>query len=66
MIDLCNKLVDNDLSKNDLLERIEIQKTCQGDIEAIIPPPKAVTNIISQVTKFIFSTLKISAKLFIN
>lgn len=35
MIDLCNKLVDNDLSKNDLLERIEIQKTCQGDIEAI-------------------------------
>ena len=35
MIDLCNKLVDNDLNKNDLLERIEIQKTCQGDIEAI-------------------------------
>ena len=35
MIDLCNKLVDNNLTKNDLLERIEIRKTCPEDIEAI-------------------------------
>ena len=35
MIDLCNKLVDNNLTKNDLLERIEIKKTCQEDMEAI-------------------------------
>lgn len=34
-IDLCNKLVDNDLSRKDLLERIEIQKTSIYDLENI-------------------------------
>lgn len=35
MIDLCNKLVDNNLSKNDLLERIEINKTSVEDFNQI-------------------------------
>ena len=35
MIDLCNKLIDNDLTKNDLLERVEIRKTSAEDFEAI-------------------------------
>jgi hypothetical protein len=30
-IDLCNKLVDNDLTKEELLERVEIQKTKEDD-----------------------------------
>ena len=34
-IDLCNKLVDNDLTKNDLLERVEIKKTSKDDLEEI-------------------------------
>ena len=35
MIDLCNKLVDNNLDRNDLLDRVEIRKTCMDDLEAI-------------------------------
>lgn len=35
MIDLCNKLVDNDLTKNDLLEKVEIQKTTKEDLDQI-------------------------------
>lgn len=35
MIDLCNKLVDNDLTKKDLLEKVEIQKTKKDDLEQI-------------------------------
>ena len=35
MIDLCNKLVDNDLTKNDLLERVEIIKTSKEDLDQI-------------------------------
>lgn len=35
MIDLCNKLIDNDLAKKDLLEKVEIQKTSVEDFEAI-------------------------------
>lgn len=35
MIDLCNKLVDNDLAREDLLERIEIRKTSVEDLEQI-------------------------------
>ena len=35
MIDLCNKLIDNDLSRNDLLERVEIKKTSKDDLNAI-------------------------------
>lgn len=34
-IDLCNKLVNNDLTKNDLLERVEIQKTSKNDLDKI-------------------------------
>ena len=34
-IDLCNKLVDNDLTKNDLLERVEIRKTSKDDLDQI-------------------------------
>lgn len=35
MIDLCNKLIDNDLSRKDLLERVEIKKTSKNDLEQI-------------------------------
>jgi ribosomal protein S18 acetylase RimI-like enzyme len=35
MIDLCNKLVDNDLAREDLLERVEIRKTSVEDLEQI-------------------------------
>ena len=35
MIDLCNKLVDNDLTREDLLERVEIRKTSIEDLEQI-------------------------------
>ena len=35
MIDLCNKLVDNDLTQNDLLERVEIRKTSKEDLDQI-------------------------------
>ena len=35
MIDLCNKLVDNDLTKNDLLEKVEIKKTTKDDLDQI-------------------------------
>ena len=35
MIDLCNRLVDNKLTKNDLLERVEIRKTTPNDLENI-------------------------------
>lgn len=34
-IDLCNKLIDNDLTRNDLLERVEIKKTSKDDLENI-------------------------------
>ena len=34
-IDLCNKLVDNDLTQNDLLERVEIRKTSKEDLDQI-------------------------------
>lgn len=34
-IDLCNKLVDNNLSRNELLERIEIRKTSIEDFSEI-------------------------------
>lgn len=34
-IDLCNKLINNDLSKKDLLERVEIKKTSKDDLEEI-------------------------------
>ena len=35
MIDLCNKLIDNDLSRKDLLERVEIKKTSKDDLDQI-------------------------------
>lgn len=35
MIDLCNKLIDNDLTREDLLERVEIRKTSIEDLEQI-------------------------------
>ena len=35
MIDLCNKLVDNDLAREDLLGRVEIRKTSVEDLEQI-------------------------------
>lgn len=35
MIDLCNKLVDNDLTREELLERVEIQKTSNNDLNDI-------------------------------
>ena len=35
MIELCNKLIDNDLSRKDLLDRIEIQKTNEDDFDKI-------------------------------
>ena len=34
-IDLCNKLVNNDLTKQDLLERVEIKKTSKDDLDSI-------------------------------
>lgn len=34
-IDLCNKLVDNDLTRNELLKRVEIRKTSDDDLEQI-------------------------------
>ena len=34
-IDLCNKLVDNDLTRQELLERIEIRKTTSDDLEDV-------------------------------
>lgn len=35
MIDLCNKLVDNDLTRDELLERVVVKKTERGDFEEI-------------------------------
>jgi len=35
MIDLCNKLIDNELTREELLERVEIRKTCQNDLMQI-------------------------------
>ena len=35
MIELCNKLIDNDLSRKDLLERVEIKKTSKDDLYQI-------------------------------
>ena len=35
MIDVANKLIDNDLSKDDLLKRVEIRKTTEDDFVAI-------------------------------
>ena len=35
LIDLCNKLIDNDLSRKDLLERVEIKKTSKDDLDQI-------------------------------
>ena len=35
MLDLCNRLVDNKLTKDDLLERVEIKKTTPDDLEDI-------------------------------
>ena len=38
-IDLCNKLINNDLTKEDLLERVEVTKTTKDigiNIDAII------------------------------
>ena len=35
MIDLCNRLVDNYLTKDDLLDRVEIRKTSPSDLEDI-------------------------------
>ena len=34
-IDLCNKLIDNDLTRNELLERVEIKKTSIEDLVEI-------------------------------
>lgn len=34
-IDLCNKLVDNDLTREELLERVEIRKTSEDDLMEI-------------------------------
>ena len=34
-IDLCNKLVDNNLTKEGLLERVEIRKTSTEDLVQI-------------------------------
>jgi hypothetical protein len=35
MINLCNKLVDNALAREDLLERVEIRKTSVEDLELV-------------------------------
>ena len=35
MIDLCNRLIDNELTKKDLLERVEIKKTTEEDFDNI-------------------------------
>ena len=35
MIDLCNKLIDNDLTRKELLERVEIRKTSEKDLGQI-------------------------------
>lgn len=35
MIDLCNKLIDNDLTRKDLLKRVEIRKTTEEDFDNI-------------------------------
>jgi hypothetical protein len=35
LIDLCNKLVNNDLSRKDLLERVEVKKTSKDDLDQI-------------------------------
>ena len=35
MIDLCNKLIDNNLTRNELLEKVEIKKTSKDDLSAI-------------------------------
>jgi len=34
-IDLCNKLINNDLTKEDLLERVEVTKTSKDDLDQI-------------------------------
>ena len=35
MIDLCNKLINNELTREELLERVEIQKTSKNDLDQI-------------------------------
>jgi len=34
-IDLCNRLVDNDLTRKDLLEKVEIKKTSEEDFDNV-------------------------------
>ena len=35
MIDLCNKLINNELTREELLEKVEIQKTTKNDLDQI-------------------------------
>lgn len=48
-IDLCNKLIDNDLTREDLLERIEIRKTSIEDIEDICRTLRKAFDLTSEL-----------------
>lgn len=57
-IDLCNKLVDNNLVKKDLLERVEIKNTTKDDFEQILKTLAKAFDLTEQEVLFQFNTSK--------
>ena len=49
MIDLCNKLIDNDLTRKELLERVEIRKTSEKDLGQICKTLAKSFNLSSEL-----------------
>jgi hypothetical protein len=48
-IDLCNKLIDNDLTRKELLERVEIRKTSEKDLGQICKTLAKSFNLSSEL-----------------
>lgn len=48
MIDLCNRLIDNDLTREELLERVVITKTCENDLYNICTTLAKAFNLESE------------------
>lgn len=49
MIDLCNKLINNDLTRKELLERVEIRKTSEKDLGQICKTLAKSFNLSSEL-----------------
>lgn len=61
-IDLCNKLIDNDLTRENLLERVEIRKTSIEDLEDICKTLTKAFNLSSYL-EALFQLKNSNAKL---